>query len=258
MKHYFLLFLILLSYSYTYAGGISIEPLRIELNAKPGHQLEGFYTVTNTDTQPLRVAIQSKDYFTLEENKRFGIENWFRLFLREFDLGGRDSQKIMYNITVPQKAQGFLMVLNSFSSEKLTSQGDVQKEMLKTAYSVPVYVRIKGRETVSAEIQKLEIAGDTNTVHVMVQVHNSGNTYLRPSGKVEIFEGKKPLGSINLKKGWPVFPNKTELYQGQQTGFDLKPGNYTMIAKMWNESPVVQFDKEEHFKVNKQGVIENQ
>ena len=254
MRHCWIFLIILFFFTYAQAG-ISIDPLRIELTAKPGQLLEGSYTITNTDTQPLIVTIQSKNYFTLEENKKIAIEDWFKLSSKKFRLNGKDSKKIMYNITVPQQAQGFLMVLNSFSSEKLNPQGDVQKEMLNIVYSVPVYVRIEGKQKVGAEIGKIEIAGDSNNLHVMVKIHNTGNTYLRPYGTIEIIRKGKSLGSITLKQGWPVFPDKIESYRGKQGGFNLKPGKYTMVVKIYSDKPDFQFKKKAHFWITKKGTV---
>lgn len=254
MKKYYIVFLMMLFVPYLHAS-IAIDPLRIELAALPGEKIEGFYTVTNTKDVPVLVTIQSKNYFTLEENKEIDIDDWITLSLREFRIEAKGSKKIKYTIIVPQEAEGFIMVLNSFMPRTLNDQGEIEEAMLNTAFSIPVYVRIKGSEKISAEIEKLDIAGNAQNLSVMVTVHNTGNTYLRPSGKVDIMRKGKILGSMNLKEGWPVFPGKSESYRGKQGGFNLKPGTYTMIAKLINDEPALHIEKKGYFVVNKKGIV---
>ncbi|MBD3272650.1 MAG: hypothetical protein GF384_08965, partial [Elusimicrobia bacterium] len=126
-------------------ANIGIEPLRIELTAAPGERLTGEYVITNTVGRPMMITVKQRKYFTLPANKK--IKNsWFKLETKKFKLDPDDSKTVSYTITVPKKAVGFLCLLNSFKQEKIDTDGSVKQEMLNTAFSVPVYVRIKGRE----------------------------------------------------------------------------------------------------------------
>ena len=147
------------------------------------------------------------------------------------------------------------MVLNSFIPSPLDEQGELKQEMLNTVFSIPVYVRIKETERVSAEITKVEIAGDAQNLSVMVTAHNTGNTYVRPSGKIEIIYKKKTVGTIQLKEGWPVFPGKSESYRGMRGGFNLKSGKYTMVATLTCDAPAITIEKKDYFVVDKKGIV---
>ena len=61
------------------------------------------------------------------------------------------------------------MVLNSFMPRPLNDQGEVKKEMLNTAFTIPVYVRINGMQKVSAEIKEIEIAGNSGNFSVIFE-----------------------------------------------------------------------------------------
>lgn len=240
--------------AYGYAG-ISIDPLRVEFTAKPGEKHEGVYTITNTDEQPLKIAVESNEYFTLEENKQIKIDDFLTLSQHTFNLAGNGSHKITYSLVVPEDAQGFLMVMNRFSLHKLDDDGQVKKEMLNTAYSVPIYVRIDGRQHVSAEIDQIRITGDLKSLKARVTIRNTGNTYLRPSGTVSILKKKKIIGSISLKKGWPVFPDQSRSYEGEKKGFQLKPGTYRAVARLTCDDIEFSIDGDMSFTIDKKGIV---
>jgi hypothetical protein len=188
------------------AGNFSIDPLRVEVEGKPREIIKGFYTIANVIDKDINVAVLPKEYYTLDENKRFGLK-WFKFKKNTFRINMNESIKIPYTINVPKNAQGFLMLLNSFGSQKLDENGTVQQEMLHSVFSVPVYVMITGRQTVKAEIEKLEIAGSTaGGIGVMATVKNTGNVYVRPSGSIEIQQSQVSMGSIDIKENLPVFP----------------------------------------------------
>ncbi len=258
MKHYArVLFTLILSAAAAHAS-VSVDPIRVELDGKPGQRIEGSYIVTNPENSPVLVSISSKKYFTLDENKKIAIEDWFEMPEREFRLEKHASKEIMYTITVPGKASGFLMLLNSFSAKKLDENGNVLHEMINKVFSMPVYVRVKGTQDVRADIKEIRIGGAPQELRVMVSVSNTGNTYLRTTGEAEILRDGKTVGSITLKEGWPVFPGKTESYRGQHTGLDLEPGTYTMIIRVHSDALGIHLEKKSRFSVTKKGDVKEQ
>ncbi|MFH1380131.1 MAG: hypothetical protein ABII23_07635 [bacterium] len=254
MKKFSMVLIIICFGAYVHAV-ISIDPLRREISAKPGEKIKGAYTITNTEDQPIVVTVTPKKHFVLEENKKFKLNDWFKLSDKEFTLQGKGSKEIQYTIKIPRKAQGFLMLNNSFLTRKLDTSGAVVAEMLNTAISVPIYIQIDGTAQISAEIKDLAVTGDVNNLIVYVTVSNSGNVYLRPSGTISIDQNGKNLGTAYIKKGWPVFPEKTESYRTNKASFSLEPGIYDITAHLTNTDPVIELTRQMQISVDDKGMV---
>ncbi|MCB4791146.1 MAG: hypothetical protein LHV68_04585 [Elusimicrobia bacterium] len=236
-----LLMSVLFSFSLAYAG-ISILPMRFEYLSDPGDVFEGAYKITNQEKNDVRVDVNSKDYYIADENTGMKQETWFEMPVREFDLKPEETKEVKFKVKVPKDAKGFLMVLNSYLVQNIEKNGEVADQMLKTQYSIPVYVRIRNTEKFGLDIGDLELSGNSFEVNAMAKVSNIGNSLLRPFGSVEIYRKgfllSKKTGNFELKQGWPVFPKQTETYQGKKDGFSLKGGKYKAVLKIWTTEPV--------------------
>jgi hypothetical protein len=245
--------------SASYAG-ISILPMRFEYLSLPGVVLDGSYQISNPTQNKVRVTVSPKDYYILEENKGIKQQDWFEMSEKAYDLNPGETKNVDFKIKVPRQAKGFLMMLNSFLSQEYDDKGVIVDGMLKTQYSIPVYVKIKDTEKYSLEIEKIQFAKMGSEFNALVSISNTGNIYLRPYGSVVIFRktlfSKKLLGSMETKQGWPVFPKQPEAYKASTDKLDIKPGSYTAVVKAWCDEPaVLKTEKTYDFSVTKTGEV---
>lgn len=253
-----LLVLVLSSVSLVYAG-INIVPMRFEGIGRPGDTIEAAYTITNPEKEKVRVNITSKDYYVCEENKGVKQEDWFEMPVREYDLEPNETKKVNFKIKVPQNVSGFLMVVNSFMAQKVEVDNSVTDQMLKTQFTLAIYVRIKDTEKFGLAIESLDLSESSHIVDAMAKVTNTGNSYVRPFLKVDFYKkgflSSKKVGSSDLQQGWPVFPKQSEIYRGKLDAPALKDGKYKAVLTAWcDEDKNVNIKKVFKFRLKKNSI----
>lgn len=234
---------------------INVTPVRQEIELSRGEERQISYWVKNVSPdENLQVTVVPREWIKIEENMDISIKSWLKeVSPSKMTLAPGEKKEVVCSISVPNEAIGELSAMLSFRYKSV--EKTAKKTMVNTALAVSLYVMIKGTGKVDAEITKMDLLYAEKALRANITVKNNGNVHLRPRGKVTIFDKKKKeVVIIELKYGWPVYPGKDKLYQGQKKGFVLKPGKYTMVADIRNNKPEFHIEKESRFKVTKKGI----
>lgn len=239
-------------------ASISVNPRRIEIKIAPGGEVKESYFVLNQKKETVKVAIKSRYWFVSDENKDIKIADWLKFIPSEFSVKPGEKKEIKFKVSVPQKAKGLLMTMNSFCPESS------KESVINVVISVPLYIVIEGTEVIGAELDKLIIkksAGKekdkmTEVLRVAVGIKNKGNIHLRPKGEAVIEDKNgKEIKRIKLHSTRPVFPQRTEFYYGDWKKAELKKGKYRLRVLVDYGNPEDILEKKISFKVNKKGEI---
>lgn len=236
----------------TGAYALQLAPSYQFFTAKAGATIEGQFTITNNEDEDLYVSPFSKDWFVLPENEKFTAPEWLLVDETEFVLKKGDSKVVPFTIKVPKKAVGELVAMMSFNT--LTETRQTVSFMLSSA----VYLAIDGKEKVGGRVAALSVQPSTGSVAVGVVVENEGNVHLRPYGMVRIFTDKdKPMANIELKRGKPVYPGKSQGFFGDVADLRLPPGKYKATIELRDlDRDIDILTKEQAFVINKKNVAE--
>jgi len=230
-----------------FSFALNITPVRHEIKGVPGEIYEGSFTVYNETQEKMYILVKLKKWRELKENSDIKPEDWVEIYPEEFDIVPGENKEVKFKVTVPKKAQGFVMTHVSFCPE-VKQGGSVGMVM-----SLPIYVTIEGTEVFKAEISDVGLIKDKTDLQVMVVVKNDGNVYIRPKGKVTIKRKKKEITSINLKYGRPVYPGQVRGYSGDWREAELASGKYKLTAMVNYGSTTLE--KTMVFKIDKKGNI---
>lgn len=228
---------------------LNITPSRYELDGISGDIFEKNYLVYNETDKDLHITVKLKKWFDLEQNENIIPEEWIKIEPSEFDIKSKEEKNISIVVSVPEKAQGFIMAMVSFVPETGENTG------VGMVMSIPVYVKIKGTEVFGAEIGDVGIRKNSSDIQVGVVVKNTGNVYFRPKGKAIITNKKEEIAAIDLKYGLPVYPFKDRSFIGSWSNGVLNPGKYNLkieIMSEYSEIPIVSL---RDFEVEKNGEI---
>ncbi len=248
-KIFLLIFLFILLVYSSSAFALNIDPLRQEFRVPVGGSQEGSYYVYNETNKDLHIKISARNWFVLEENKDIKLDSWLEFEPDELILSPGEKRELKFKAKIPDEAKGELSAMISFAPQ--SEEGS----MLNVIFSVSLYCIIEGTDVMSANIKEVIARRQKDQLQVAVAVENKGNIHLRPRGRVIIEKGKAKIAEINLRYGWPVYPNRNEAYFGYAKWPNLKKGKYKARAFVDYGKPDDILEKTINFEVNKRGEI---
>lgn len=164
-------FVVILSPNFSSAAtkGLTVSPLRTELDIAPGTSIDGVLTVTNSSTKPMTVDLsatvfsvinQQYDYAFTEDSD---VVKWVTFDYPQVDLAIGQSKKITYTVGVPLSAEPGGRYISMFASSDsegvdsgvgsrqriasliyLTVTGDVTREGNLISLNSPLIVSTAG------------------------------------------------------------------------------------------------------------------
>ncbi|MCX6728296.1 MAG: hypothetical protein NTV39_00800 [Candidatus Saccharibacteria bacterium] len=171
--------------------GLTLSPLRTEMNIAPGTAQNGELKVTNNSTKPMVVTMSSEafsvinqqyDYaFTAESNE----VNWVSFNHPEVDLGPEESEIVTYTVGVPLSAEPGGRYLSVFASTDsgLISNGVESRQRVASLF----YITVLGDVSRVGHLVSLSspwfITGDS-TWNTSLQ--NTGSTHYRSRYSLQI------------------------------------------------------------------------
>jgi len=241
-------------------AGIGVTPTVTEIRLSPRNRETGILTVANDGDKATKVKVELENWG--KGTEEVGVDSWLRVEPLEFEIGAGETKEVKYEIEVPEKAKGELVVMVFFGS--LASAGGGVG--IRTRFGVSIYVAIKGTEAVEANIEKLDVAkysgenSDNYGINFGVTVGNMGNVHIRPKGRV-VIEEKEGSGikEVDILHGLPVLPQGKRTFAAIWKRGVLPPGEYKGKATISYGELYGLKDKitsyETLFSVNEQGEI---
>lgn len=172
--------------------GLTLSPLRTELNITPSTSLDGILKVTNNSTKPMSVTMtaeafsvinQQYDYaFTAESN----VVKWVTFNHPEIKLESDKSQSIKYTVGVPLSAEPggrYISLFASTDTSDPTNSGILSKQRVASL----LYITVLGDVSRVGHLVSLTspwLIGGDSTWSVALQ--NTGTTHYRSRYNLQI------------------------------------------------------------------------
>ena len=175
---------------------VGISPPRFEWSTEAGSVKTGRVTIFTTEKE-VRIIPEIVDWSLSPTGSvvvlprgahPYSASDWINLATDPFTLQkGRDIV-ISFSVRIPRNVDGSYWAALSFTTTpSLVRQGELAYEVRVRTLSI-VYITIAGTERPGAKITRFDREGD----HLVLDVENTGNTYLRLEGELKFLnpEGK--------------------------------------------------------------------
>ncbi len=219
---------------------------------KKGDSVQGACTITNDEGEPLNIKVVAKDWFVSEQNKKFSAPDWLVFKEPQFRLENGGSKIVEFTVKAPKKASGELIAMASFHVQTDTATN------INRVLSVAIYNTILGTEKLKADLVAFVVDPSSTPFQVGVNIKNTGNLHIRPSGWIDIMDEKKNvLGHVPIEHMRPTYPGMDRTYSGKVYGLVLGPGTYVAQVKLMDidrQAPIL--NEERKFKIDEQRKVE--
>jgi len=173
--------------------GLTLSPLRNELEVAPGTSLDGILTVTNSTDKPMVVQLSAEEFsvinqqydyaFTAESN----VAKWVTFKTLEVDLGVGESSKVMFTVSAPLSAEPGGRYISLFASTdvKTSDSGVSSRQRIASL----LYITVIGDVTRSGNLISLSspwLAINSSTWGVVLQ--NTGSTHFRSRYNIQVMD----------------------------------------------------------------------
>lgn len=207
--------------------GLTLSPLRSELEVAPGTSQEGLLTVTNSSSDPMNVNVSSEEFnvinqqydysFTVESN----VAKWVSFSSSDLNLKPGESKKVKFSVGVPLSAEPGGRYISLFAS---TDTGQhVQGVRSRQRIASLMYITVLGDVTRSGNLIGLSspwLISEKSDWSATLQ--NTGTTHYRSRYSVSTQDlfgndvANKTIGSALILPGtirliddrlpMPIFP----------------------------------------------------
>ena len=226
--------------------GLALAPMRIELRMIPGSVQTGTLALSNDSSARVRVRAEALDFYidatgTPQFSREFPQEaslscrQWLSLNPMELEMEPGVQIMVRFSINVPSSAVvGGYHCGAGFTTMQVPTEPS--NNGLRTAVrAISVFYPVLGNPPIVGVLKsiKLEPVADPRQgkYNVVVVIKNSGLTYFRPRGELEVLdeEGKKVESAAF--QPLPVLPNREQRFLFPMKA-QLEKGSYTFRARV--------------------------
>lgn len=210
--------------------GLTLSPLRSEINITPGTSFDGVITVTNSSEKDMTVALSAEKFsvinqqYDYEFDSKSDIAKWVSFGSNELILKPNESKKILYTIGVPLAAEPGGRYISLFASSDVQSNGGVS---LRERVGSLVYITVQGNVTKTGRLLSLAspmiITGDSDWSAVL-QDTGTAHFYSIYSLKIQGLFGQ----SISTNDDAMILPGTIRLISAKLSAPKI-PGIYKLI-----------------------------
>ncbi len=188
-------------------AGLALSPPTFELSANPGDILENTIKVENMTAEPLRLAVDRRNFMAIgeegsvgltEEQTSYSLASWISVSPPEAEIPAKSTKIFSYRIDVPLNAEpgGHFgsVVFRTASSVPSQSGAALVQEL-----GALILLRISGTSKELANIVGFsagKMFWEYGPVEFDLRIKNEGSVHIKPQGTITItnFLGKK-IGS---------------------------------------------------------------
>jgi len=219
-----------------------ITPVRVEHRIAPGGSETHVIEVLNRSPSPLRIRVHPLSWYLTEDGNPVFLEagdavpyscaSWIQVNPRDFRLSPDRNAAIRYQISVPGDAEtGGYWAGISFENVPPDTPGEQPRAVFSRGRIVSiVYVQV-GRVVPQGTIGGIEVSPAENETVFDIALENTGPTYFRTKGDLEILDDRdNVVARIEfpdvpvLRRGRRIIKLKSEK--------TLPPGRYTAFCKL--------------------------
>ena len=171
--------------------GLTLSPLRTELEISPGTSLDGVLTVKNSTDKPMTVSLTAEEFsvinqqydyaFTAESN----MAKWVRFTPIEVDLTVGETKDVKYSVGVPLSAEPGGRYISLFASTDTASSNSAVKSRQRVASLL--YITVSGQVTRVGNLVSLSspwlISGTSSW---SAALRNYGTTHFRSRYNIQV------------------------------------------------------------------------
>jgi hypothetical protein len=176
--------------------GVGISPTKLTLDADPGEQLSGKFTVTNPGTSPVEYRVYVNDFRIQNEEYEKNFEpvqgalspvSWFKVPSGVRSLKPGAQEELDYTLTPPKDAvpRGYYAVIFAETLPQKTDGTGVAR--LKRVGSL-VYLTVNGGSVEKGEVVSFESKKwqRNRPVKASLRIKNDGNVHFTATGTVRL------------------------------------------------------------------------
>ncbi|MDR1695633.1 MAG: hypothetical protein LBR69_03255 [Endomicrobium sp.] len=232
------------------ADGLNITPAKTEIVIKKEMSQKGSYSVINTYSVPVDVAISARTWNNSPENKDVKVEDWFKFFRKSLRLQAGEKGELRYEVS-SKNFTGSLSAMVSFTVSAPGTSG------LSLMSSVPIYMTIDGTQTIGFMVSGMSVQdqrqynSEDKRINVSYTVKNDGNIPLRFSGTLKVLKGKKTIVEQGIGEQPPVYAGLERTFYERLA--PLPKGKYVLNVSLNAFDKTAE--KSIQFRVNKYGDV---
>ncbi len=225
------------------AEAVELQPLRLELSARPGEPLGGEFRLVNDRAYPVIVTVVSDRYPVVPFSETSNVveppscASWISVVPASIEVAPGQETSIRYQIVVPagvtQEHVGAIrfdvdQAASGAAAASAPGHGQLQVTM---RLIVPVYVAIEGYRDPRVSIGQVVVsqAGNTQRLKIAVGLANEGPVHVRPFGHVTIMnEDRRVVATLPIGRTPPLLPGQ----RGEVPVYwkPEMPGRYIAVA----------------------------
>lgn len=175
--------------------GLTLSPLRTELNIQLGTSVSGVLTVTNSTDKSMSVTMSAEEFSVINQNYDYSflpdsdIAKWVSFKPSGIDLKAGESKKISYTVGVPLNAEPAGAYISLFASTRVDSSTDAASSQQRVAslLYITVFSDVLGDSTQVGHVLSVSspwLVSGRGTWSATLQ--NAGKTHYRSNYEVKI------------------------------------------------------------------------
>jgi hypothetical protein len=171
--------------------GMTVSPLRAELELAPGTSLDGALMITNSTDKPMSVSLSAEEFSVINQQYDYAftqdsdVAKWVRFAPSELSLAAGENKTVKYTVGVPLSAEPGGRYISLFASTS-ASPADSSIVSQQRVASL-LYITVLGDVTRTGHLVSLSspwVINDKATWSVVLQ--NTGTTHYRSNYNVSI------------------------------------------------------------------------
>lgn len=191
------------------AAGISISPLKFELNVAPASETSGTVKITNDTGKAITLYTSREDFvagddsgtptFVKPQNQGsdvFSLANWITIEDKNLTLAQGETREVRFTVKVPGNAEPG----GHYGAIFFAPAADKGQVAVIQRLGALVLVDVPGEAKVSANLEKFEIGTSSGTkfdaktefstfpIAFSTRLKNDGNVHVKPTGKIELVD----------------------------------------------------------------------
>ena len=219
-----------------WAFGFSVDPARVEMAIPAGKRRGKTLTVKNSQSDAIHLRVYATDVVYLPNgthefppagSTEWSCASWIQVTPTELDVPAQSSREVRVSVIAPSQVSGGHYAMLFFETGP-----SYQEQGIGVNFRIGALVEavIPGTEQRQIKFTDLSFSPPSE---IRFGLFNEGNVYVRPKGKVKIFDASnKPVHAINFNpNGLGVFP-KTLRSLTLALEQPLAPGTYRLRAEV--------------------------
>lgn len=192
----------------------------LEKNVNPGDQLEGVIKVTNNGSEEQKISLNALSIEVIEENGEVGLEfendkevDWVKFLEKDFSIFPDEAKEVVYKINIPsdfKPGAHYLALLVNSDGEK----------MINSMFLLNVGGKAETKSDIEEFYTNKDYYNPGEQITFNVLYENSGDTIIKPQGRIEIFKGSVKVDELIIN------PDANFVFPGTEYNFkvDWKKG----------------------------------